>query len=182
MVKNMQRIHSLRGIFKKLWYSSSEVKHMNHVYYYDFPIGRLAIADNSEVITHISTHDGFDKEEFQLIETPLIKKACLQLSEYFAGKRKNFELPLSPRGTDFQKRCWQALQTIPYGETWSYKQLAKAIGNEKACRAVGGANNKNPIIIVIPCHRVIGANGKLVGYGGGLPIKEALLTLEHEHR
>ncbi|MFQ9922899.1 MAG: methylated-DNA--[protein]-cysteine S-methyltransferase [Beduini sp.] len=155
---------------------------MNHVYYYDFPIGRLAIADNTEAITQISIHDGFDKEEYQLIETPLIKKASLQLSEYFEGKRKNFELPLSPKGTDFQKRCWEVLQTIPYGETWSYKQLAQAIGNEKACRAVGGANNKNPIIIVIPCHRVIGANGQLVGYGGGLPIKKALLTLEREYR
>lgn len=155
---------------------------MKHVYYYDFPIGKLAIADNSEAITHITTHDGFNKEEYQFMETPLIKKACLQLSEYFEGKRKTFELPLNPSGTEFQKRCWKALQTIPYGETWSYKQLAKAIGNEKACRAVGGANNKNPIIIVIPCHRVIGANGQLVGYGGGLPVKEALLTLEYEHR
>lgn len=155
---------------------------MKHVYYYDFPIGKLAIADNSEAITHITTHDVYDREEYEIKETDLIKKAHLQLSEYFEGKRKTFDLPLAPHGTDFQKRCWQALQTIPYGETWSYKQLAIAIGNAKACRAVGGANNKNPIIIVIPCHRVIGANGQLVGYGGGLPIKEALLALENKHR
>ena len=94
------------------------------------------------------------------------------------GKRKSFDLPLKPEGTEFQKKVWNALLDIPYGETRSYKDIAVAIGNPKACRAVGMANNRNPISIIIPCHRVIGANGSLVGYGGGLPIKIELLNLE----
>lgn len=111
-------------------------------------------------------------------ETGLIRKAFGQLTEYFQGERQDFDLPLSPKGTEFQKKVWEALRQIPYGETRSYKQIAQSCGNEKACRAVGMANNRNPISIFIPCHRVIGANGKLVGYGGGLPVKELLLKLE----
>ena len=95
--------------------------------------------------------------------------------------RKIFTLPLAPVGTEFQQHVWKILQTIPYGETWSYKQVAVAIGNPKASRAVGMANNKNPLAIFIPCHRVIGSNGKLVGYAGGLNIKEHLLALEQEN-
>lgn len=154
---------------------------MKYAYCYDFPIGSLLIVEDSHAITHILMNQKLNDDAYKFEETPLIQEAYKQLNEYFAGKRKIFELPLAPNGTEFQKKCWQALQAIPYGETWSYKQLAKAIGNEKACRAVGGANNKNPIIIVIPCHRVIGANGHLVGYGGGLPIKEQLLKLEKEY-
>ena len=100
------------------------------------------------------------------------------MSEYLKGERKEFDLPLNPKGTDFQKRVWRALCDIPYGEMRSYKQIAKAVGNSKAVRAVGMANNRNPITIVVPCHRVIGADGKLVGYGGGLEMKEFLLRLE----
>lgn len=101
-----------------------------------------------------------------------------QMKEYFEGERKEFDLPLRPEGTDFQKKVWNALLEIPFGETRSYQDIANAVGSPKACRAVGMANHQNPIIIVIPCHRVIGKNGKLVGYGGGLSMKEKLLLLE----
>ncbi|MCY9515681.1 methylated-DNA--[protein]-cysteine S-methyltransferase [Paenibacillus apiarius] len=107
-----------------------------------------------------------------------LQEARRQLEEYFAGKRQTFELSLDLQGTSFQKEVWRALMEIPYGETRSYKQVAEAIGNPKAVRAVGGANNRNPISIVVPCHRVIGANGQLVGYGGGMNKKEILLQLE----
>jgi methylated-DNA-[protein]-cysteine S-methyltransferase len=101
-----------------------------------------------------------------------------QLKEYFEGRRREFELPLAPEGTPFQLRVWNALLEIPYGETISYGELAARIGDRSASRAVGLANGSNPLPIVIPCHRVIGSNGKLTGYGGGLPIKERLLALE----
>ncbi len=114
--------------------------------------------------------------------TPMILAAARQLEEYFAGKRKFFNLPLAPKGTAFQQKIWTLLQQIPYGEAISYKQLAAAAGNEKACRAVGGANNKNPLPIFIPCHRVIGVNGSLTGYAGDLKIKQFLLELEQKCR
>lgn len=101
-----------------------------------------------------------------------------QLAEYFSGKRNYFDLQLAPNGTEFQKKVWDALLTIPYGQTRSYGQIATQIGNPAACRAVGLANGSNPIAVVIPCHRVIGSNGKLTGFGGGLPLKERLLRLE----
>jgi methylated-DNA-[protein]-cysteine S-methyltransferase len=111
-------------------------------------------------------------------ETPLIKKAAAQIEEYLAGKRKKFILPLVMHGTEFQRAVWRALQDIPYGETRSYKEIAAAIGRPKAVRAVGMANHRNPISIIVPCHRVIGHDGSLVGYGGGLPLKRRLLELE----
>lgn len=111
-------------------------------------------------------------------DTVLLLSAKQQLEEYFAGNRKVFSLPLVPKGTEFQRAVWKELQMIPYGETRTYGQIAAAIGNAKASRAVGAANHNNPIGIVIPCHRVIGANGTLTGYGGGLDLKEALLRLE----
>jgi methylated-DNA-[protein]-cysteine S-methyltransferase len=107
-----------------------------------------------------------------------LKEVTRQLRAYFSGELESFELPLAPEGTAFQQKVWSELCTIPYGETTSYGELARRIGNPNACRAVGLANGSNPIPIVIPCHRVIGANGKLTGYGGGLPIKEKLLALE----
>lgn len=110
--------------------------------------------------------------------TPVIVSAMTQLTEYFAGTRQTFDLPLAPAGTDFQKKVWAALCTIPYGETRSYKEIALQINNPKGCRAVGMANNRNPIMLIIPCHRVIGSNGSLVGYAGGLDVKEWLLTHE----
>lgn len=114
----------------------------------------------------------------ELHETALIRQAAKQLNEYLAGKRKTFDLPLEPGGTPFQKAVWHALTGIPYGETRTYREIAEIIGNPKACRAVGMANNKNPIAIIIPCHRVIGTGGKLIGYAGGLDIKKKLLELE----
>lgn len=101
-----------------------------------------------------------------------------QLSQYFSGERKTFDLPLSPDGTQFRKKVWNELLKIPYGETRSYKEIAIAVGNEKACRAVGTANNRNPIAILIPCHRVIGSDGSLTGYAGGIEVKKFLLELE----
>lgn len=108
----------------------------------------------------------------------VMDETAKQLSEYFKGLRTSFSIPLAPKGTEFQKKVWDSLCRIPYGETRSYKQVAVMAGNEKASRAVGMANNKNPIMIIIPCHRVIGSNGDLVGYGGGLDVKVRLLTLE----
>lgn len=108
----------------------------------------------------------------------ILKKAELQLEEYLSGKRKDFDLPLDPRGTEFQKRVWEQLTKIPYGQTRSYKDIAKALNQESASRAVGSANGQNPLSIIVPCHRVISSNGSLGGYAGGLGIKEALLSLE----
>ncbi|XCP86408.1 methylated-DNA--[protein]-cysteine S-methyltransferase [Roseburia hominis] len=109
---------------------------------------------------------------------PLVTRAISQITEYLEGKRQEFTLPLAPQGTPFQQAVWRALRTIPYGETRCYSEIAQMVGNPKACRAVGMANNRNPIIILIPCHRVVGKNGSLVGYAGGLDIKEKLLELE----
>ncbi len=117
----------------------------------------------------------------RMLENKVLKETVKQLDEYFKGNRKIFDLPLSPNGTLFMQSVYKALLKIPYGKTASYKDVAMAIGNDKACRAVGNANNKNPIAIIIPCHRVIGNNGKLVGYAGGLDIKKALLSLENSN-
>lgn len=152
---------------------------MESCFYYPTNIGTIVIMDNGEAITKVSFCDKQNIEQTR--ETPLLKKAAAQLNEYLAGIRMQFDLPLAPKGTPFQQAVWNALLTIPYGETRSYLQIAQAIGNPKACRAVGMANHNNPIGIIIPCHRVIGANGKLTGYAGGLNIKEALLLLEKQH-
>lgn len=116
---------------------------------------------------------------------PILKAAVGQLEEYFGGKRKEFDLPLEMRGTEFQKKVWRNLLKISYGKTASYGDLAKAIGNPKACRAVGAANGQNPIPIIVPCHRVIGSNGALTGFAGGLKAKKILLDheqIEYTHR
>ncbi len=151
---------------------------MKNVGYYYYPIGRVGIAEENGHITHILFANQKHPEGFQEAETPLMKKAALQLAEYFAGKRKIFDLPLHMPGTDFQRSCWAALQTIPWGETRSYRDIAEQVGNPKAARAVGMANNRNPIPIIVPCHRVVGSDGRLVGFGGGLPVKQFLLELE----
>lgn len=151
---------------------------MKNVYFYDTEIGKIAIMDNGNEITDITTAEDLDVKDFNVLETELGKEASKQLIEYLNGVRKTFDLPLNPEGTEFQKKVWKALCDIPYGETRSYKQVAEAVGNPKASRAIGMANNKNPIMIFIPCHRVIGTNGKLVGYAGGLQMKEKLLELE----
>ena len=121
---------------------------------------------------------GFAKAERREAETALIKETAGQIKLYLAGKLRDFTVPLAPAGTEFQKAAWNALLTIPYGETRSYKNMAERIGKPAAVRAVGMANNRNPISIIIPCHRVIGHDGALVGYGGGLPLKRRLLDLE----
>jgi len=154
---------------------------MKSVFFYDTTIGKIGIAEDGTFITNVYFEDEKGAKDANLIETPLLKEAANQINEYFNGDRKNFELPISPSGTEFQKSVWKALQEIPYGETRSYKEIAIAVGNEKACRAVGMANNKNPISIIIPCHRVIGTNGKLVGYAGGLKVKDYLLNMEKTH-
>jgi methylated-DNA-[protein]-cysteine S-methyltransferase len=116
-----------------------------------------------------------------LPEPELIRRAFAQIGEYLAGRRKSFDLPLHAEGTPFMRRVWDALRRIPYGETRSYKDIAAAIGQPGAARAVGMANNRNPIALIIPCHRVIGADGTLVGFGGGLELKRRLLDLEADN-
>ncbi|PAT32055.1 methylated-DNA--[protein]-cysteine S-methyltransferase [Vandammella animalimorsus] len=148
----------------------------------DSPVGRLLIATSDEGLHAIEFPQGRHpvkrNAHWQESPHPLLSEATRQLGEYFAGQRRVFELPLAPQGTDFQQRVWQALRAIPYGQTRSYAQLATAIGQPKAMRAVGAANGRNPLSIVVPCHRVIGADGTLVGFGGGLPVKTFLLRLE----
>ena len=151
---------------------------MKAIYYYKTPIGKMGIAETNKEISHILFAGETISPDFQEKETPLIKKASKQLLEYFSGKRKVFDIPLYLEGTDFQVAVWKALMTIPFGETRSYKDIAEQVGSPKAFRAVGGANHNNKIPIVIPCHRVIGASGKLVGFGGGLETKQFLLDLE----
>jgi len=118
------------------------------------------------------------KTEKEAEENNLSKQIKTELEQYFNGKRKSFDIPLKTEGTVFQKKVWKALNTIAYGSTCSYQAIAEKIGNPKACRAIGGANNKNPIIIIVPCHRVIGKNGNLTGYGGGLDLKQMLIDKE----
>ena len=147
------------------------------------PVGRILLAGNARVLTHLSFQDGrhpIDPDPRWTYSEKPFQRPIRQLNEYFSGKRNTFTINLAPQGTPFQQRVWQALQTIPYGQTLSYAQIAKAIGKPTAARAVGAANGQNPVSIIVPCHRVIGSNGKLVGYGGGLSIKEALLA--HESR
>ncbi len=151
---------------------------MKNMFFYDTKIGRIAITDDGKNIIGVERADGVNTKDMNVCETELLKEAAEQLVEYLDGFRKTFDLPLNPQGTEFQKKVWNALCDIPYGETRSYKQIAEAVGNHKASRAVGMANNRNPIMIFIPCHRVIGSNGSLVGYGGGLDMKEKLLLLE----
>lgn len=149
---------------------------MEQTYCYETPIGYLTIGDNGNAITKIQ----FGKTENMGMESTLAKKAYKQFWEYFQGKRREFNLPLEMKGTEFQKKVWQELLKIPYGCTCSYKDIAIRIGNEKAVRAVGGANNKNPLMIVVPCHRVVGISGALTGYACGLNVKKYLLDLERE--
>lgn len=141
------------------------------------PIGILEIKASDEFITSLNfVQTEIDK--FNSEDNNLIKEAKNQLDAYFNKKLKNFDLPIYLKGTPFREKTWKGLLKIPYGEVISYKQLAASIESPKAIRAVGGANNKNPIVIIVPCHRVIGANGKLVGYGGGISKKQFLLNLE----
>ena len=144
-------------------------------------VGTLYIVEADQRIVAITTDQSIIATQCSQLVTPVLQQACLQLEEYFAGQRRQFTLPLAPQGTPFQLKVWHALQQIPYGTTCSYGDIAKRIDNPKGSRAVGMANNRNQLMIVIPCHRVIGANGKMVGYSAGLSMKEYLLNLERSH-
>jgi methylated-DNA-[protein]-cysteine S-methyltransferase len=142
-------------------------------------IGELVVCEENGYITDIFFRETEKAPEGLVYrETELLREAGRQLSLYAEGKLREFDLPLSPKGTDYQKRVWQKLREIPYGETRSYKQLAEAVGDSNACRAVGSANGKNPIPVIIPCHRVIHADGGLGGFSSGLANKQMLLELE----
>ncbi len=152
----------LREIIYNCPFAKIFIKYDNHALHY------VGFTQNNELVAlHITEPDN-----------TLIKHTFTQFNEYFAGKRKTFDLPYMLDGTEFQQSVWKALCSIPYGETRSYKDMAIAVGNPRGCRAVGLANNKNPISIIVPCHRVIASSGHLSGYGGGIKMKQALLDLE----
>lgn len=146
------------------------------------PIGPLTLVEEDGALVAVRWNFDLprDAAPMALPSTPLLRQAAAELAAYFAGRLRAFTVPLAPKGTPFQQKVWKVLREIPYGETRSYKELAIAVGNEKACRAVGMANNRNPLPIFIPCHRVVGSDGKLVGYAGGLDVKTYLLELEKE--
>lgn len=161
------------------------------VYFYEGLVGRYGLEESGGALTHLwlegkeKTGSGKNAAAWmpetvsgEVVETPLFREAKNQLDAYFAGRLKMFSLPLAPAGTEFRQKVWKLLQEIPYGTTRTYGEIAASAGDPKACRAVGMANNRNPLPILIPCHRVVGANGSLVGYGGGLDIKLRLLQLE----
>ena len=157
---------------------------MQLVYMYmDSPVGALKLVAHDHALVAVMW-DNEDHKRVRLAELvenqqhPMLHQVKQQLQEYFAGQRQQFDLPLDFQGTAFQQQVWQALLQIPYGETRSYKQIAFQLGNEKAVRAVGAANGKNPISIIAPCHRVIGSGGAMVGFAGGLDKKQILLSLE----
>ncbi len=152
--------------------------------YLDTPIGELLLAGDDDALCLVSFPEGAmrrDPDPDWIYNEKPFSAARQQLAEYFAGERREFDLPLKLSGTEFQMSVLEALQQIPYGETTSYADIAERIGRPKAVRAVGAANGRNPVPIIVPCHRVIGSHGDLTGFGGGLDTKEALLRLEAEH-
>ena len=159
------------------------VENQHMAAYYSTPLGKVRFSYQIEGITSLKRLSDAEWEAEKALHKPsdLSDWAYNELIEYFEGKRKVFTFPIKPIGTPFQCQVWEALRRIPYGETRNYKQIAEKVGNPKASRAVGMANNKNPLWIVVPCHRVVGANGSLVGYAGGLDMKAWLLTLEKEN-
>ncbi|MEO7478683.1 MAG: methylated-DNA--[protein]-cysteine S-methyltransferase [Lysobacteraceae bacterium] len=148
---------------------------------FDTKIGKLTIAADESGLRYVlfpqNKHDAPERETWTR-DAAKLRNAREQLLEYVDGKRTAFDLPLAPQGTEFQIKVWNALTKIPYGATWSYRDLALSVDSPKAMRAVGAANGRNPLPLVLPCHRVIGANGSLTGFGGGLPLKQWLLELE----
>lgn len=150
---------------------------MKYTAYYYSPLGLICLQEEDGFLVHLDFSDEV-KEVISDNESRLLEQAKKELDEYFAKKRQAFSLPYKFKGSSFQEKVWLELTKIPYGQTISYQELAKRIASPQACRAVGGANNRNPLSLIIPCHRVIGKNGRLVGYGGGLWRKEALLALE----
>ena len=154
---------------------------MTHSLQLETPVGPVTVTASDDAVTGLCFGTELPEDSLLCREedaTPLLRETARQLREYFAGKRRDFTLPLAPQGSEFQKKVWAALQTIPYGETRTYKQIAEQIGRNRAYRAVGMANNRNPIAILIPCHRVIGHDGGMTGYAAGIGIKEQLLNLE----
>ena len=152
---------------------------MQHIAYYHSPIGFIELVEEDGYLTVASFMD--EQKNNATAITPLLEKSIQQLDAYFAGKLKQFELPLRPAGTAFQQSVWDQLVQIPYAETITYLHMAKRLGNVKAIRAAASANGKNPLAIIIPCHRVVGADGKLTGYAGGLHRKQWLLEHEAKH-
>ena len=145
------------------------------------PVGELWLAGDGSALREIRFRGGrrcTEPDAGWREGGALLERAARQLEQYFAGERRTFDLPLALEGTDFQRAVWRELERIPYGTTISYGELARRVGNPRASRAVGAANGRNPLPIVVPCHRVIGGDGRLTGFGGGLPVKEALLALE----
>lgn len=154
---------------------------MIHYRHLDTPIGQLLIAGHAEGLVRVAfeaSSQAVPDADWQASPCALLDQAAQELQEYFAGERQQFTVPLAPQGTPFQLAVWQALSDIPYGATCSYRAIATQLDNPKAVRAVGTANGKNPLPIIVPCHRVIGSNGTLTGFTGGLSVKQQLLTLE----
>jgi len=151
---------------------------MKNAFFYKTPIGEIGIAEKDGFITNVFFGRTVKPENYIVKETPVLKQANAQLEEYFSCNRKIFDLPFLLEGTEFEKNVWNALFEIPFGETRTYKQIAEKLGKPNACRAVGRANGLNPISLFFPCHRVIGTNGKLTGYAGGLEAKQLLLEME----
>jgi O-6-methylguanine DNA methyltransferase len=153
-----------------------------HFFHTSSPVGPLFLAASEKGLVRLEFEARMQRLNSRKVELKQSREALApylqELKEYFAGERREFSIPLDLRGTDFQLKCWRALLDIPYGETRSYRDLAQAIGHPQAFRAVGMSNNRNPVAIVVPCHRVIAADGSLCGYGGGLDIKRKLLDLE----
>ena len=147
---------------------------------FDTPVGPMALAEEESALTRLWL-PGQGYPRLAERKTELLAEGKRQLLEYLTGLRRDFSLPLNPQGTDFQRAVWRALEDIPYGETLTYGALARRIGRPRAVRAVGQANHRNPLSIFIPCHRVVGADGSLTGYGGGLDLKQTLLALERSH-
>ena len=157
---------------------------MNSTKQLDSPIGRLRLVATDQGLSHllfdqqVGEDMDSDGDPAEADDHPVLAAATTQLAEYFAGRRQEFDIPLDLTGTEFQRAAWSALANVPFGETRSYRQQAEAIGRPKAVRAIGAANGQNPVPIVLPCHRIVGSDGSLTGYGGGLPIKEYLLNHE----
>jgi methylated-DNA-[protein]-cysteine S-methyltransferase len=151
---------------------------VHNIFFYQTIIGEIGIAEIEAKVTNLYFQGEQTRRHHSILETDILKEAARQLQDYLAGKLREFDLPLAPAGTEFMQCVWENLLTIPYGETRSYREVAQCAGNKKASRAVGLACNRNQIPIFIPCHRVIGASGKLTGYRGGLDIKSRLLDLE----
>jgi methylated-DNA-[protein]-cysteine S-methyltransferase len=183
MMKIQQDMYHLLSISCMLYsfYAANMLRRLlMAIYLYNSPIGRLLMEEKDGYITQLSKNypDITSKEVQQM--TPIIKDAITQLEEYFAGQRKEFTIPIKPEGTDYMKSIWKQLVNIPYGTTLSYGQVAEMAGNKKGARSAGMACGRNPILILIPCHRVIGADGSLTGFACGLDTKKALLKLEKE--